>query len=95
MTTAETISTEVQAQDRFYTTEDFEKVGTNLWKRDGKHYRLFAHSVTPNGCWLASPYMQQLNDIDTATGLDVFGNSRLHFESCGTLPAEYDFITWR
>lgn len=51
----------------------------NLYKHNGLYFRLFAKGITPNGCWLIGPYMQQLIDIDTATGEDVYGPNRLEF----------------
>lgn len=67
--------------------------GQNLYKFGPTYYRLFAHSVSPNGCWLINPVMQELIDIDTATGKDVYGGTKIILDSCGTVPGSFDFIT--
>lgn len=67
--------------------------GRNLWKHGSKHYRLFGRGVTPNGCWLISPLLVELVDIDAATGLDVYGEGRLYFDGCvGSCPAGHEYI---
>lgn len=69
----------------------FEKIANNLYKRDKKYFKLFAHSVTPNGCWLASPFMRELIDIEVDSGTEIFGNV-VEFETCGTVPGCNQFI---
>ena len=65
----------------------FERVGNNLWKADGKYYRLTGKGITPNGCWVTAPEMHQITDIDTATGQDVQGAEIIKFDITGTVPA--------
>lgn len=77
---------------KFETIETFEKRGKNLWARNGSYYRLHGHAITPNGCWIASPYMRELKDIDLASGEDVWGNHTIQFEACGTVPSYNEFI---
>lgn len=55
------------------TIKGFEQVGRNLWKYDGHYFRLFGKGITPNNAYLAGAHMRELLDIDTATGLDVYG----------------------
>ena len=72
---------------------DIEHVNRNLWRKDGKYYRLFAYGVTPNGCWLIAPIMRELLDIGVASGTDVLGDDTLVFDGVtGTVPAHYEFI---
>lgn len=54
----------------------FEKAtrSLNLWKSDGKWFRLFANGVTPNGCWLINPKMINLVSIDIETGNDLYSD---------------------
>ena len=47
---------------------DFEQVGINLYRKDNKYYRLFGKDITPNRCWIISPEMRELKDIETKTG---------------------------
>lgn len=70
----------------------YERVGLNLYKRDGKYYRLFATSVTPNGCWLINPAMRELLDIDTATGRDIYGFTISLGD--GTVPASHPYQSY-
>lgn len=72
---------------------DFEKVHRNLYKKAGFYYKLFALSITPNGCWLVAPFLLHLVDIDIATGKDVFGEFKIEFEFCGTIPGCNEYIT--
>lgn len=55
-----------------------ERVNTNLYKKDGKYYRLFGSGVTPNGCWVINPKFIELKDIEVATGKDVYGEEEIH-----------------
>lgn len=47
----------------------------NLYKHKvfGTYYRLFGHSITPNGCWITGAFYRELKDIDAATGNDIYG----------------------
>ena len=56
---------------------DMTQVGRNLYRSGSKYYRLFAHGVTPNSCYLITPVLRQLLDIDTATGNDVYGEETI------------------
>ena len=72
---------------------DLEQTGRNLYKYEGKYYRLYAKCITPNGCWLVAPCMVELLDIDTATGRDIYGNGRLEFDGItGTVSAPREFL---
>lgn len=58
---------------------------TSLYKSDatGRYYRLTYIAITPNGCWLVSPKLIEVLDIDIATGTDIYGNSVYHLgEGC-------------
>ena len=70
----------------------FEQKGTNLYKLENinTYFRLFAHSITPNGCWLAAPIMRELKDINVATGNDVYGDCEVELDC---VPASHHFIT--
>ena len=70
---------------------DFEKINRNLYKKDGKYFRLFGHSISPNDCWVIAPKMIELVDIDTASGKDVYGGKIIEFEACGTVSRYNDF----
>ena len=63
----------------------------NLYMLDGKYYRLFARGVTPNGCWLIAPVLRELENIDIATGKDVYGAGYIEFDVTGTVPAQYEY----
>lgn len=74
---------------------DVEIVNKNLYKHDGRYYRLFAKDITPNRCWLIAPVMKELLDIDVATGLDVYSSEILEFNGVtGTVSASHEFITY-
>ncbi len=73
---------------------NYEMVGRNLYKANGKYYRLFGHGVTPNGCWIIAPELRELVDIDIATGLDIFGSDVVKFDVTGSIPASgKEYIT--
>lgn len=72
--------------------EIYEVRGKNLYRHGNTYYRLFAHSVSPNMCWLINPVMQELLDIDTASGKDVYGTRKIILETCGTVPSSLEFI---
>ena len=69
---------------------EFEKVqdSTNLWKRDGKFYRLRGEGVTPNGCYRINPTMHGIADIDAATGMDVLTGEVISLDY-GTVSAHH------
>lgn len=71
---------------------DIERINRNLYKSEGKYYRLFARGITPNDCWLIAPVMRELIDIDVATGKDVFGMGQIEFDVTGTVSAYSEFI---
>ena len=71
---------------------DIERVNRNLYKSEGKYYRLFARGITPNDCWLIAPVLRELIDIDVATGKDVYGLSQIEFDVTGTVSAYSEFI---
>ena len=71
---------------------DAEKVHRNLYKYDGKYYRLFARGVTPNGCWLIAPILKELVDIDAGTGADVYGTDCIEFDVTGTVSPCNEFV---
>jgi hypothetical protein len=75
--------------------QDYEKVHKNLYRAPqgtSKYYRLFAHGLTPNRCWLVAPVLRHLVDIDTATGKDVFGDTEITFDYVGTVPSWNAYI---
>ena len=65
--------------------------GRNLYKQDGRYYRLFARGVTPNGCWLINPQFTELVDIDIRTNRDVFGSDSILMET-GTVDGHREYI---
>lgn len=69
----------------------FEQAHDNLWKRDGKYYRLFGDGITPNGCWRINPYLRELSDIDAATGRDIYGEETIYLEY-STVPSCYPVL---
>jgi hypothetical protein len=72
-----------------------EQVGRNLYKFEGKFYRLFGKGVTPNGCWIIAPEMRELKDINVATGKDVYGEDVLQFDGVtGTVGAPREHINF-
>lgn len=74
---------------------DLEKINRNLWKYNGKHYRLIGSGITPNGCWIIAPRMIELIDIDVSTGMDVYGASALEFDGvAGTMNADHEYINY-
>jgi len=72
--------------------DNFERKGNNLYKLENinTYFRLFAHSITPNGCWLAAPAMIELKDIDVATGNDIYGDCEVELEC---VPSCFPFVT--
>jgi hypothetical protein len=64
------------------------RINRNLYKSeyDGQYYRLYAHGITPNACWLVAPEYRELKDIDTGTGQDILGARTVQFDT-GTIPA--------
>ena len=75
---------------------DFTQERSNFWRsKDGKKsYRLFAHGITPNGCWLIAPKMVELVDIDIATGNNIYGQELVFQDAIGTVSGSYNFITY-
>lgn len=71
---------------------EFEQIRRNFWRKDEKSYRLFAYGITPNGCWLISPEMREIVDIDIATGNDIYGEDIIEFEYIGTVPASFQYL---
>lgn len=73
--------------------DTFEKIPctANLWKRDGKYYRLHGEGVTPNGCWRINPRMVGLSDIDATTGNDVLTGETIALDM-GTVNAQHAAI---
>ena len=56
---------------------------------------MFGKGITPNSCWIIAPYLQELKDIDVATGNDVYGPSRLDFDGItGTVGAGPEYIRY-
>lgn len=56
-----------------YETNGFAQVGRNLWKKGETYFRLFGHSITPNGCWIAAAEMREVIEFDIATGQTIYG----------------------
>jgi len=73
--------------DRF---RDYTQERSNFWSKDDRHFRLFAHSVTPNGCWLAAAQMREIQDIDISTGEIIYGE-KIELEN-GTVPGCFPFL---
>jgi hypothetical protein len=71
---------------------DIEKIHRNLFRFEGKYYRLFAKGVTPNMCWLIAPKMVELIDIDIATGNDKYGKNTIVFDVTGTVSMYNEYI---
>jgi hypothetical protein len=86
------INTKHTKENRMENFNSFTQVGRNLYKKDGIYYRLSAIGVTPNGCWLIAPEMIELEDINIATGKDVYGEKKIAFDVAGTVPAGYVYI---
>ena len=81
-----------------YKIDGFQKIETspNLWKKNNKYYRLTAWGETPNNCWLISPKMIELKDIDIATGKDVYGEKiTINGGVVGTVPANLAYTRVR
>lgn len=74
---------------------DFTQINRNLWKRNGKYYRLTGMGITPNGCWIIAPTMVELIDIDIATGNDVYGAEMVKFDATGAIMAGHEYIAKR
>lgn len=72
-----------------YRIDMFENKGRNLYQSGAGYWRLFAHGVTPNGCWLVAPKLVELVDIDTATGTDVYGTAEVDLDC---VPFSYEYI---
>ena len=72
--------------------ETYEKVKANLYKHQGKYYRLFGTGITPNGCWIINPVMVELLDIDIATGKDIYGERIPFSDVIGTVSAGNTYI---
>jgi hypothetical protein len=72
---------------------EFEKVHSNLYQiefsniKDNRYFRLFGTGITPNGCWIINPKMVEIEDIDIATGNDVYGTEIKMHDICGTVAA--------
>lgn len=66
-------------------------MSSNLWKKDGKYYRLAGYDITPNGCWRIGPQMIGLADIDVATGKDVYTGEVIDLDM-GTVPSCYECV---
>lgn len=69
-----------------------EQVRVNLWKYDGKYFRLFGKGITPNGCWIINPEMREVIDINTATGTDEYGITVLRPDS--TVSSCHEFVKY-
>ena len=74
--------------------EDFEEYPhcTNLYKRDGKWYKLAANGISPNGCWLLCPKMVQVLDMETATGKLIYGSESFQLQT-GSVSAGHSYLT--
>ena len=73
---------------------EFEKMSTsNLYKRDGRYYKLQGTGITPNRHWVINPSMVELLDIDIATGKDIYGDTIILDNIVGTVPAYNQFIS--
>lgn len=71
------------------------QVGRNLYKYEGKYYRMFGMGITDNYCWIINPYMQELKDINVVTGKDIYGDDRLDFDgNIGTVQAGPEYIRY-
>ena len=68
-----------------------EQVNSNLYKENGKYYRLFGYGETPNGCWVISPYYKRLVDIEVWSGKDVYGEEEIEIGN-GVVPACTKFV---
>ena len=69
-----------------------ERINSNLYKKNGKYYRLFGSGVTPNGCWVINPTYKQLKDIDIATGKDVYGEEEISYGTGAVWNSGINFI---
>ena len=67
------------------TLRRLEKTRSNLYKANGKYYRLFGTGITDNGCWVLNPKMVELKDIDVASGRDVYGEEIIFSDVAGTV----------
>jgi hypothetical protein len=74
------------------TLNDYEKIGSNLWKANGKYYRLTGIGITPNGCWIIAPELHQLDDISIVTGQDSYGAEVIKFDITGTVSSAHNYI---
>jgi len=71
----------------------YERKGNNLYKKNGKYYRLFGKGITPNACWIVSPKMVELTDIEISTGNDVYGKEIVDF-LCTTISAPREYVKY-
>ena len=60
-------------------------------KYSGKYFRLRAHGITPNNCWLIAPEFIELKDIDLAKGMDIYGTETIQLET-GMVQAGPEYI---
>lgn len=74
-----------------YKIYKMEQINSNLYKQDGKYYRLFGYGVTPNGCWVISPFYKHLLDINVESGLDVYGEEEIEIGN-GIIPSSTKFL---
>lgn len=63
----------------------------NLYKLNGRYFKLFAKGITPNGCWLIQPLYREIIDISGPGGYDVYGLEQYKAET-GTIPGHLEFL---
>ncbi|MGD9212417.1 MAG: hypothetical protein PVI90_16670 [Desulfobacteraceae bacterium] len=85
----------LRAKNKTVEIVEMEQIASNLYKKDGKYYRLYAQGITPNGCWLISPEMRQLIDIDNTTGKDICGFDVIKASDItGTVSAQNEYVRY-
>jgi hypothetical protein len=73
---------------------EFEKVRNNFYRANNKSYRLFGTGITDNGCWVINPKMVEIEDIDIATGNDVYGEEIKINDITGTVAAQNPYLKY-
>ncbi len=61
--------------------EKMERISRNLYKKDGKLFRLFGKSVVNH--WILAPVFKELVDINIATGKDIYGKEEIALSVTG------------
>ena len=75
-----------------FENKEYATFNTNLYKRNGIYYKLFATGISTNGCWLNNAKLVEIKDVIAETGEYDYGSIEIIFEPCGTIPSHHKFI---